>query len=540
MNTKTLLLLCLTGLLSSCATSYHETSLGLRRYVNINKHDKALKLLKKSPLAEDKNSKLLYLIETGLLEHYQGNFAGSIAAFSEAKELNDRQYTSSASGKIKSVVLNDASDVYYGEKYETSLIYFYLSLNYYLQAEKELDGIKRKALLAQARSEILGWDSYLTEMKQERAGQALFKEDLLAKTFGALVHEAQNNSKDDQIALQLYQDARSVFFKNYNLFPSYNDSFKIFRENFANFHKISEKEVSGKYVLATKHSEALSEFLTTKILLLTKKIRPQDLKNQTAKLKPSPAVLKEINQVRGQITFLVQEGLITEKSAKKYVFPIDLGPQAGFGAIVGMGNHIEFELPQIEGSPKLSEGKLQALDPSGHVVSESPLSVVAPIAELAEQAINEHSTAIAAKTAARITTKYIALLAASYASYNAASREKNGGIAMLVVMAAHAGGVAAINESEKADVRFWSTLPSNIRMGHLSVPDGIYKFRAVYSDGRITELGGQQIVKGQLAFVMNNQFLKSSSIKADTPELTSAVDKIKKISSPYGDDRNKP
>lgn len=512
---KLLNILFLTFLLTACATGHRQTSAKIRQLIMAGRPDEAIKYLKESPLAKDSSSQLLYAIELGLLEHYQGNYPGSIEAFNKAKGLLDELYTTRASGKIKAYLDNANADFYYGEKYEASLIYFYLALNHYMQANLEVDAAKKKVALLQARSEIMGWDSFLTEIKNERMGQALFKEDLLAKTFGALVHESQGNNKDDQIALQLYIDASDVFFKNYNLFPTFNSAYDSFRKNFENLPNLPMKEVEGKYVLATKHNYAFREFLTRKILILTKKVRPQDLKAQIAKLNPSEELLKKIKRPVGNVTFLVQEGMIVEKVPKKYEIPMDWGKQKTMAFSLGMGTTVTYELPHIESIPTLDGAIVQATDKDGKVVSEAPLSVIAPLGDLAAQAVNEHSAAIASATAARVISKHLTALALSYAAYES-YKKKDPKMALFMATMGHAASVAGINESEKADVRFWSTLPSNIRMGQLSLPKGIYKFRAVFGEVgspsyRIVDLGEQTVSKNSLKFVMDHKHLKQNA-----------------------------
>lgn len=469
-----------------------------------NSHDEAIKLLSESELARDEKSKFLFNIELGLLHHYRGNYPESIKALEAAKVIADELYTVKASNKIATVITNDNADIYYGEKYEASMVYFYLALNHYMTGD-----------LIKARSEILAWDTFLTEMKNDRAGKALFKEDLLAKTFGAVVHEAQGNNKDDQVALQLYKDANTVFFKFYNMFPSYNAHYEQFRKDYENFPKLSKAEIEKTYVLETEHTKSFKEFLTLKILQLTRKIRPSDYKAQLALLKPSEAVLNMLKSKGGNITFLIQDGLIVEKVAKKYEFPLNLGTNVGLAYMFGSGNKISYELPTVEVPPRLELAKLQALDKAGNVIAESPLSVVSPVAELAEQAINEHSTSIAVKTGTRLAAKHIAAMIATQAVYKSA-QSRNDSMGMLLATAAHAVTIAGINASEKADTRQWSTLPSNIRMGHLPLPEGTYHFKAVYStqglpDFRTVDLGEQTVTKSSLKFVMENKNLKYKS-----------------------------
>ena len=483
--------------LFACASGHKQTSMQLRQYLMTGEFDKAIAYLKASPLSTDNNSKLLYFTELGLLEHYRGDFEASINSLNSAKELLDQLYTTRVSKKIGSFVSNDNNDIYYGEKYEASLVHFYLSLNYYMMGMKEPDETRRKTLLGQARAEVVAWDSFLSEIKKERLGKALFKEDLLAKTFGALVHESQGNYNDDQIALQLYKDAKTVFFRNYNLFPTFNASFESFRKNFTKLPSLSKKEVEGKYILATEHSSAFEQFLETKIKLLSSRMKKG--KNKFSN--------------EGNISFLVQQGLINEKVPQKYEIPMGWGAHESMALSLGIGSRITFELPSIQGVEKQDYSRLQALDEKGTIIKEVPLSVIAPLSELADQAINEHSTAIASKTAARVITKHSAAIAAAAVTYQA-GLQKNDSIMMMVAMVGHSTAVASINASEKADVRHWSTLPSSIRMGHLSLPEGKYKFQVILGNPeaqeyRVLELGEHEVKTNSNHFIANSKDLKS-------------------------------
>lgn len=500
---KSIALVLSLGMLYSCATGHYSTSLKLREYVSAGEFDKAINYLKASSLSKDQKSALLFYTELGLLEHYKGNYLESTKALSSAKTLIDELYTTKVSGKISSSLTNDNADFYYGEKYEASLVYFYLSLNYYMQAIKEPQPELKKQYLRQARAEVVAWDSFLTEMKQERMGKALFKEDLLAKTFGALIHESQGSYNDDQIALQLYKDAQNVFFKNYNLFPTFNAYYENFKKNFSELPNISKDEVEGKYVLATDHSQAFKAFLKNKIDFLSTKLKKR--KNQ------SP---------NGNISFLLQDGLIAEKTPRKYEIPMVWGAHESMAFTLGMSSKVSFELPTIAGVQKLDVSRLEALDQAGAVLHQAPLTVIAPLSELAEQAINEHSSSVATKTATRVIAKHVAAVVASAATYEA-GRRQNSPVTMMLATVGHAAAVATINNSEKADVRFWSTLPSNIRMGIISVPPGKYKFRAVFGqpgaiEYRVIELGEHEVTASSDKFVMNSKHLKYRK----SPEVT--------------------
>lgn len=499
----------------ACASGHQKTSAHIRELVAAGNYQAAIEYLNESSLAKDEKSKLLYYTELGLLEHYEGHFAESSRHLQKAKDLIDELFTTKVSGKFKSAVVNDNADFYYGEKYEASLVYFYLALNSYMISSQENDPSKRRESLESARAHIVAWDSFLTEMKNDRAGKALFKEDLLAKTFGALVHESQGNSKDDQIALQLYKDASDVFFRNYNLFPSFNSAYNEFRNHFSEFPNLEAQKVEKLYVLRTDHTLAFEDFLKMKILKLAKKIRPQEFQQLVGKYKISKDMLKSFSEP--SISFLMQDGLIVEKTPQRYDIPMAWGAHSAMAFSMGMGGSISFELPAIRGVPKLEVSRLEAVDIHGKVISRAPLSIIAPLCELAEQAINEHSAAIATKTASRVIGKHLAALAASAAAYES-GRRSNNSMTMTLATLGHAAAVVSINESEKADVRYWSTLPSNIRMGTLILPKGEYKFRAVFgaegaTDYRTIELGTHKVSDQELKFVMNNRNHKSKRVQ---------------------------
>lgn len=486
-----------------CASGHRQTSQDIRRHVVAGEFDLAVELIKASPMATDEKSKLLLFIELGLLEHYRGQYEASSEALTKAKAIIDELYTTRISGKVSSFIGNDNSDFYYGEKYEASLVYFYLALNSYMRAIQEPDQLKRKTLLLQARAEVLDWDSFLSEIKKDRLGQALFKEDLLAKIFGALVHESQESKVDDQIALQLYKDAREVFFKNYNLYPSFNNAFQEFRKNFEMLPSLEKTEVEGKYVLDTPHSIAFKAFLTTKIQQLSAKSKPK-------------------KNVETRVSFLIQDGLIAEKVPQRYEIPMIWGPHATTAMSMGMGQNITFELPTVQGVETLNSGKIQAINQTGQIIKETDLMVVAPLGEMAYQAIQEHSASIASKTAARVTAKHLSALIGSAVTYES-GRRNNSTVTMLFAIAAHASSVAAINQSEQADVRFWSTLPSSIRMAEISLPPGSYHFQAVYASGpsqRIVDLGFRIVSAKGTHFVMSNKDLQ---FKGNLSNSTAAV-----------------
>ncbi|MEK6624273.1 MAG: hypothetical protein AABY86_04860 [Bdellovibrionota bacterium] len=493
-------------LVYGCASGHHETQQKLREYSSSGRYDEAVQFLNASSLNKDKNAQLIVYMEKGLLNHNAGKYQASLEAFEVAKKLVGELFTTRISGKLQSAVSNDNADLYYGEKYEASLIYFYLVLNHYLLFLSD-PGPQKAAHLQRARAEVLAWDSFIKSMKDARLGQAIFKDDIMAKIFGGLIHEAMGTSTDGQTALLLYRDALNLFFTNYNSYPSFNLKADKFLGDFDKLPTMEKNYVSQNYIQETYHQGPVRDFLTLKVLQLTKKYLPQEYATWHTQLAPSAEIVETLKQKGQVVTILVQDGLIAEKKAAKYSYPINLGGMQSFaGSNLGLNfaTGIEFELPEVERKPVIEQAVLFVTTPSGQTVKQVTMPLVAPLSDMAEQAIKEHANAVKTKTGIRVAAKHVAAIVAAYGVYKSVS-EQGGNAAAFAGMAAsvsYAGAASAIAASEKADVRFWSTLPAAVRLVQVALPPGEYDFTVRYYTGnpnptRIVALGRKQVSKGK-------------------------------------------
>ncbi len=80
-------------------------------------------------LYSDKDS-VLYSLDTGMLDHYAGEWQESNSRFSEAEKLIDDFYTKSLSQSVSSFFLNDYVIDYAGEDYEDIYTNLFMALNY--------------------------------------------------------------------------------------------------------------------------------------------------------------------------------------------------------------------------------------------------------------------------------------------------------------------------------------------------------------------------------------------------------------------------
>ena len=202
---QNLLLLSIIFFAVSCASSGLKERDVLRKLVVQKDFTEAQELLKNSEFYKKERNQLLFFLEKGMIHHLAGEFEKSALDFEQAKVVHQKLYTKSISKKAATFLTNDSTDNYYGQIYERSLLHFYQALNHFILYQQG-DAKKLRA----ARAELLAWDSYMESIRTKRLGRTVFKQDLLAKTFGAFIHESLNTSADDQIALQLYKDAKRI------------------------------------------------------------------------------------------------------------------------------------------------------------------------------------------------------------------------------------------------------------------------------------------------------------------------------------------
>ena len=99
----------------------------------------------------------------------------------------------------------------------------------------------------------------------------------------------------------------------------------------------------------------------------------------------------------------------------------------------------------------------------------------------------------------RITAKYIAAVASAYAVYS-----QGGTFAQLSAIAMFAASAKIINESSRADIRYWTTLASDIQMGGLRLDDGDYRVEISMNGQKIFEKN-IQVKSGKTSFIdINN------------------------------------
>jgi hypothetical protein len=467
-------------LVVGCASSNRNAYKKLRKDISDKKIDSAISLVKSDKFYPEERSKLVKLLELANLQHIKGDYYQSLKSFDKAQDLSDKLFTVSISKKALSAVTNNNMDNYYGEIYERSIIRFYQALNHFMLYQKgeyeahtltkkvkdgKKDIVKTKKVplkvlsqnekrshLTGARASLLEWDSLLDNYTKSMKGDSTYKADLSSRIFGAFIHEQMGSTTDRNIAIGLYKDAKKVLFRYYNLYPSFNEKHKEFAKNFSKLHKMSEKSVQSKFVKATAYAKNLTSFINTRI---------KDLKNRKKK----------------NVTIVMQQGYITEKSARLIHFPLPISSGAGNKGMFGFAGKmlantrgtlpsITFELPEVKQKKLKKSVVLIVKDKAGKIIKTTKAVVMNPISDIAFQSLDNKIVSTNLKIGARVAAKHVAALLAAYEV-----SKKTGEFAASMMYAVSNKSIAA---SEQADLRFWSTLPHTLRIGSLELKAGEY------------------------------------------------------------------
>jgi hypothetical protein len=402
-------------------------------------------------------------------------------------------------------------------------------------AKKELSITEKQTELQGARAELLGWDTYLKDQANQKKGRSVFKVDLLAKTYGGFIHEAIGTSSDLQIALRLYKDAKLFLFRNYNAYSTFNKVNKKFRKDYKKLPKMKEDEVKKKYVKQTPFQKNLKEFLDYKILRLTKKVDGRNYKKMLKRHKPSKAVLAKLKKTKADsnVGVVYMDGFIPAKIPSKQYYgfgavlndPKASGPAkaaAAIGAVaislfaaqtLGLmppprrytpigaefgyqtarltGEHaaIAFELPKIKAKPVKKSSSVFFAQGEGKKGIKLDIPVINPMGDIASEAIIEDSSSKYKKLGSRLVIKHLTAIMASYATYKALKNSgKAGFLAKQAAVLQYLAASKGIEASEKADVRYWSTLPATIRFADIALPKGDYQ-------ATLKEFAGKNVTK---------------------------------------------
>jgi len=182
----------------------------------------------KQIISQDKygsKSKMLYLMDSGILNMQCGDYKKAADFFSKASELGNELWTESISSNVLSFVTNDLVLPYAGEDFERVMLPLFSGLCY-----MKLDRYD-EALVDFKKLDIL-----LGEMNSRYDSKNIYKEDALARYLGGALYESLG--KND--------DAFIDYYKAFRIYRDYQRDYGIKIPDFAAQDLISAGKKSGR------------------------------------------------------------------------------------------------------------------------------------------------------------------------------------------------------------------------------------------------------------------------------------------------------
>jgi hypothetical protein len=496
--------------------------------------DAAISFIDDEDFYNKERNSLLKELEKGTLLYLNKNYYQALLSFEKAQNISDNLYTISVSKKLQSLLLTNA-DNYYGERYERSLIRFYESLihyNLYKQGKYEKyiftdenkkslsipekilnENEKRKHLFA-SRAITDEWNSLLNSYINELSGKSTYKTDLTQKLWGAFVNDELGKK---QVALQLYKDAKIVLKQNYNVYPSFNLKSEQFDKDFKKLPTLSPQKLNN-YIENTDNANILIKFIDRKIEQLTKNEKDNFsivFKDNFVKPKMVAKIVVGVGLSPIRERELIEEEKKNNVKVIPLIIPVDLvfpvihiltmyDPELFMFLGLTMYNNniaglvyprIEFEVPFMS-TEKNNSNFYTAFLSNDHKRIEIPLALANPIDDIATKNMNDKIMEYSIQTAIKLITLHVGAIRVANEIY--VKGKKKGTHPVLLKIAtftAYKAELMLINKLMEADLRYWSTLPANIRIGSANIPTGTYKLNIVDKENKNVYENNDIIIK---------------------------------------------
>lgn len=398
----------------------------------------------------------------------------------------------------------------------------------------ELSKQQRRKYLFSARASLLAWDSFFKEINRSSRVNTLYRQDLMAKILAGNIHEVIGKRSELNISLQLYKDALLILEKQGLVYHSFNANFKEYTREVKEVVNGKGKINKTKAIKESKHYTQTKDFLHFKILSLTKKIRPSKYSSLLKKYNPSKEVRGKLKN-NPNISIVLEQGLISPVEPDNFSFTLKsaidnienpttksivngigvpiltyfaMGP-LGLGAVSTSGNTriytshnignyvtkeagIEFEMPMVHEVAPIKTYSLQVLDKkSNKEVYKKPLNLIGPLSDIALLAANERAENSYKKVGVKVAIKHLVAILAAYKTYQSIKETSGELFAKPAAFTQYMLSAKGIKETEKADTRHWTTLPSNILIDEFSLPNGEYTLNLTSKN----EVGVDEVAK---------------------------------------------
>ena len=414
-----------------CAT-YGSKMEQVRLLFSQDKYDDALKKLEKT---KSDRSRLLYLLERGMLLHYAGRYEESNNTFEEAEILAEDLYTKSISREAGALLTSDNILPYEGEKFERALVHYYRALNYvYLKLPDD-------ALVECRKVSFL-----LQRYRDDSEGKSTaYSDDAFMQYLSGILFEWEGELNDAFISYRKAEEAYEKYEREYGVPQPSSLKGDLLRTAKALGFSEEYEHYLKKY--ASSYDETDSDRELGELILIHE--------NGFAPGKVAEELV---------IPILKEDNLGEDMSIDIWAYSGELMVRVDrYYSDEDVEYILRVSIPRYTSArPRIAYMKVQAagsagLEPPAQMSSE----MVADVEAIAFKNFSEREPRILLKTIARGVTKYLAFKVA---------RKEKGEVAGLLV---NIFNIA----TENADTRSWLTLPNNFGIVRMSLPPGKYNLR---------------------------------------------------------------
>ncbi|MCD4780558.1 MAG: hypothetical protein K8S27_08440 [Candidatus Omnitrophica bacterium] len=376
------------------------------------RYDVALDMLQSEPSSYGTNNKLLYYLDYGLVAQYDEQYRKSIKAFETAKRVYDQLYTRSLSKQASTWVLNDTFDSYRAEDYERVMMNIFQALNFLVLGDFE-----------EALVEARDVDSKLSVINRQYRSKHknVYSEDAFARLLVGILYESSYQMND-------LNDA----------YIAYKKAFRVYNEQYQHQYRVSSPRI-----------------LQENLLSLSALFEPKEHRQLVKEFRQADDIPLSRKQQNGEIYVFHYHGLSPLKHPIEIPIPL---PD-------GLWTKLSFPR-YIQRSPRGRSNEIRLVKSDRHrFISRTEL--VQDMTQIAIQQLENRRVRDVAKAVLRIGSKY-------YVEKMQLKKmeDKYGGNAALAFQ-----NMSSLFNflSEQADLRSWMTLPAEIWLGRMIVPEGEYQ-----------------------------------------------------------------
>ncbi len=465
--------------------------------------DRALDIVSNSKLLKAPKNQLLYHLERAQIESRMGQYQAANQTLYEGMQHWDQLYT-----KLRDVVgknaLSDQIGDYWGAPYEHSYQFFLSAFNFRQLAQKNTDPNTIRPMLFSARAQVAAWDAYFRTQRNDDELKGLYFADYFQKYYGALIHEHLDTPSDQQIAKVLNQEAQWLFEIQAPSMRVFNADFEKYHQkllkilekssdvaSLAKLHALITSETKGERKLLPAYAESLSvikkksnkkskHFMLFEGVIAPKEKEVIDLGLQAALQSGSGAQAALSILANGAFLIFASRVLGINSSSSSPHSTRNVYIDYRIAADVSQVLSMKFELPKVDYRPPTRQYQLKLIPLEGESkklkVWEKKLSLLMPFGELAYQEVQRDQALRYTKTAVRYALKHVTAMAASFAIYESMKRSENqAAFAGPAALASYMSASYAISLSEKADTRYFSTMPNHLYVLEEEIPAGKYQ-----------------------------------------------------------------